>query len=168
MADNLLIPISGGTATVRTKDRGAGHDQVLTIADSTGTLLAFTSTGRVPTAPGAETSGGASTYRLLSAATTNAQVVKSAAGQLYAWHLTNLSSTSARFVKLYNKASAPTVGTDTPVLTLPLPAGGQANVAFPVGLVFATGIALAITGGVADSDTTSVAANDVIVNLAYA
>lgn len=166
MADNLLIPISGGTATVRTKDRGAGHDQVLTLADSAGTLLAFTN-GRVPTAPGAAATGGASLYRLLSAASTNAQVVKNTAGTVYGWHLTNLSGTTPRFVKLYNKASAPTVGTDTPVLTLPLPAGGQANVSFPTGLAFATGIAIAVTGGVADNDTTSVAANDVIVNLAF-
>lgn len=168
MADNLLIPISGGTATVRTKDRGAGHDQVLTIADSAGTLLTFTTSGRVPTALGATTTGGVSIYRVLSAATTNAASVKASAGQVYGWHITNLSATAARFVKLYNMATAPTVGTDTPVMTLPLPAGGQANVAFPTGIAFATGIALAITGALADSDTTAVAANDVVVNLAYA
>lgn len=161
MADNLLIPISGGTATVRTKDRGAGHDQVLTLADSGGALLTFTGSGRVPVALPS-----AAPWRLISAASTNAQVVRNTAGVLHAWHLSNLHATELRVVKLYDKASAPVVGTDTPVLTLPLPAGSQANVALPVGVTFAAGIAVAITGAVADSDTTAVGAGDVIVNLA--
>jgi hypothetical protein len=113
------------------------------------------------------TSGGLTIYRLLAAATTNAQSVKASAGQLYGYYIYN-ASTSAKFVKLYNKASAPTVGTDTPVITLPIPAGSAANMDFVEGIAFATGIALAITGVVTDADATAVAANDVVVNLFYA
>jgi len=54
------------------------------------------------------------------------------------------------------------VGTDTPVRVIPIPAGGGYDSWFPVGFSFATGIAYAITGAVGDSDTTAVAANDVV------
>jgi hypothetical protein len=62
------------------------------------------------------------------------------------------------------------VGTDTPVLTIGIPAGGiigMADFAGAPGVRFATGIAYAITGAYADADTTAVAAGDVDVNLIY-
>jgi hypothetical protein len=120
----------------------------------------------VPVVTRPVTTGGLTIFRLLAAATTNASSVKGSAGQVYGWYLFNTSA-ATKYVKLYNKATAPTVGTDTPVMTLPLPAGSAANVYFEDGIAFATGIALAITGAVADADTTAVAANDVIVNLFY-
>jgi len=53
-----------------------------------------------------------SVARLLSsAATTNATNVKTTYGNLYSLQLQNTSA-SARYLKLYNKATAPTVGTD--------------------------------------------------------
>ena len=67
-----------------------------------------------------------------------------------------------RYLKLYNKASAPTVGTDVPVLTVALAPGaptlvqGGAN-----GLRFTTGIALALTTNAPDADTTAVAAAEI-------
>jgi hypothetical protein len=113
------------------------------------------------------TSGGATIYRLLSAATTNSNNIKASAGQLYGWYLFNTSA-SIKYVKLYNKATAPTVGTDVPVLTFPLPpTDGAVQNPSGVGIAFATGIGIAITGGAADADTTAVAANDVIINLFY-
>jgi hypothetical protein len=112
------------------------------------------------------TSGGLSIYRLLSAATTNGNNIKASAGQIYGWYLYNTAA-SVKFVKLYNKASAPTVGTDTPVMTIPLPATSGANVFTDSGIAFGTGISVAITGAVGDADTTAVAANDVIVNFLY-
>jgi hypothetical protein len=115
---------------------------------------------------GPRTSGGLSITRLLSGASTNATSVTSAATQLYGWHLYN-SSAAAKFIKVYNTASSPTVGTDTPVLTLPLPAGAAANVHFTHGITLSTGFGFAITGAVGDADTTAVAANDVVVNFLY-
>lgn len=116
--------------------------------------------------PRGGTTGGHSLTRILSAATTNATSIKASAGQVYGWYLFNTSA-STKFLKLYNKASAPTVGTDTPLMTIPIPSGSGANVEFTIGIPFATGIALAITGSIADSDTTAVALNDVVVNLLY-
>lgn len=109
-------------------------------------------------------------HKLISAATTNATSVKASAAQLGVLVAINVS-TVARFLKLYNKASAPTVGTDTPVWVVPIPAGSNgAGVAVPIpgGLAFSTGLAYAITANIADSDNTAVAAGDVVVNLGYA
>ena len=102
-----------------------------------------------------------------SAATTNATLVKATAGTLFAIGASNIGLAVA-FVKLYNKASAPTVGTDVPVLTLVLPP--MAVLEFDMGALgyrFSAGIALAITNLAADSDTTAVAAAQVKVLTSY-
>jgi hypothetical protein len=107
-------------------------------------------------------------YKLISAATTNATSVSATANTLlYGYYISNTNA-AVRYVKFYNKASAPTVGTDVPVLVLAIPASGAANVSFPAGINFTTGLAFATTTGAADTDTAAVALNEVIVNLAYA
>jgi len=140
--------------------------------DGSGTALPVSGTfwqatqpvsGSVSLAP--VTSGGLSPYRNLSLLVAGASV-KASAGQLYGYYLEN-NAASARYVKFYDKASAPVVASDTPVLTLPLPAGAAANLTLPIGLVFATGIAICATGGVGDTDSTAPSANDVVVNLFY-
>jgi len=98
-------------------------------------------------------------FRLISAASTNATSLKASAGTLYQLY-------AVRYIKFYNKASAPTVGTDTPVATFPIPAsatGAGFQINFDPGFDFSTGIAYATTTGVADSDTAAVAANEIIV-----
>lgn len=116
----------------------------------------------------AATSGGLTSYVLLSAASTNATSVKGSAGQLSYLHVTNRHASAVYYLKLYNKATAPTVGTDTPVQVYPIPPSfGGFNIALSPGLDFSTGIAFAITAGVANSDTAAVTANDVVVNLGY-
>lgn len=118
----------------------------------------------------AKTSGGATPYKLNSAATTNATSVKASAGQLYMVTASNTNA-AVRYLKLYDKASTPTVGTDTPVLAFAVPgntAGAGTNIPVPpCGLQFANGIAFALTTGAADSDTAAVAANEIVVNLGY-
>lgn len=114
--------------------------------------------------------GGATTYTLnASAASTNATSVKASAGTLYSATVFNLNA-SPRYFKLYNKASSPTVGTDTPVATFMIPgnaSGAGFNIQFPVGAAFATGIAYALTTGMATSDTGAVAASEITVHLTY-
>jgi hypothetical protein len=110
-------------------------------------------------------SGGPTLYRIMSAANTNAQLLNSGARQVYGWYFVNNSST-AKFVKFYNKASSPTVGSDTPYFTLTIPSPGSANgagtnIEFSLGIPFSLGVALAITGAIADSDTTAVGLNDI-------
>jgi len=102
-----------------------------------------------------------------SAATTNATSIKASAGTVYGISVANAGAAAA-FVKFYNKASAPTVGTDVPVMVICIPASTSLNLDMgQTGHRFGTGIALAITNLVADSDTTAVAANQVKVATAY-
>jgi len=98
-----------------------------------------------------------------SAATTNAAFIKNAAGTVYNILASNTNA-AARFVKFYNKASAPTVGTDVPIITITVPANGTVHADMgTLGHRFATGIAIAITAGSADSDTAAIGANEVKV-----
>lgn len=112
------------------------------------------------------TSGGLVASKTISAATTNATVVKASAGQIYTLYANNVNA-AVRYLKLYNKATAPTVGTDVPVMTLAIPAGGVVNLSFFGGLAFSAGIAFALTTGVADADTAAVAASEHVVNIGY-
>jgi len=119
---------------------------------------------------GAWARGGLTPYKLNSAASTNATSVKASAGTLGAIIVTNINA-AVRYLKFYNKASSPTVGTDTPVLVFAIPGNtAGAGIAVPLpphGFSFTTGIAFALTTGAADSDTGAVAANEQIVNLGY-
>ena len=109
---------------------------------------------------------GTSDFHLVSAATTNASSIKASGGQVYGYELGNNGAADA-YVKLYNKASAPTVGTDTPFRTIYVPKGSARSFHSTTGLNMGTGIALAITGAAADSDSTAVAANQVTVEIDY-
>ena len=119
--------------------------------------------------------GGGSTsalpFRLISAASTNATSVKSSAGTITTIAAVSMNETTVSYLKIYDKATAPTVGTDVPVLTIPVPTHTQgAGIVIPIpnGVTFSNGIAIAVTGGVADSDTTAVGADEVVINLTYA
>ena len=105
--------------------------------------------------------GGSATARLVSAAaSTNATVVKASAGKVFT--ITGYNAAAAlRYLKLYNKATAPTVGTDTPVFTYVLPATAAFQFQIPGGFQFATGIGFALTTGVADADTGALTLADV-------
>lgn len=111
---------------------------------------------------------GLSTFSLpSSAASTNATSITTVARSLLSISCSNTSA-SAKFVKLYNKASAPTVGTDIPVYTIALPATSSLTIEFGIlGQRFTTGLAMAITGAIGDADATAVAAGDVKVLMAY-
>jgi hypothetical protein len=106
-------------------------------------------------------------HTLVSAAGTNATSVKAGQASIGTIILSN-TSLSTKFVKFFNKASAPTVGTDTPVLQFAVSAGQTLDVSTSfAGLRLSTGFAYAITGGSALLDTTAVAAGDVLVNITY-
>ena len=106
-------------------------------------------------------------YTLNSAATTNAVAVKASAGTVYAVAVTNTSA-AVKYLKIYNKATAPTVGTDVPLITIPIAPTAIANITWAdKGLRFATGIGIATTTGIAYTDTTAVAANDLQITISY-
>lgn len=130
----------------------------------------MTRNGAQVTAVYAQTSGGYTPGKLISAASTNATSIKASAGTLGFLVVLNTNA-SVRYLKLYNKSSAPTVGTDTPVIVIPIPgdaAGGGVAVPIPTqGIAFSSGIAFALTTGSADSDTGAVGAGDVVVSYGY-
>ncbi len=116
------------------------------------------------------TGGFASVSRLLSsAASTNATAVKATAGRLYKVKGFNAAA-GIRYLKLYNKAAAPTVGTDTPVVTLALAPSQPFDLDLgAIGQYFATGIAYALTTGSSDIDTGALVAADIVgMNIWYA
>ena len=92
-------------------------------------------------------------------------VIKNGPGEVGGWHLVN-NAVGARYVKLYDKATAPT-SADTPKLTVLVPANGAANLLAVCGIDFTAGIGVRVTTGVADNDTGAPTTNDVIVNLFY-
>lgn len=99
-----------------------------------------------------------SAFSTTGAASTNATSVKTSSGSLFEISVSNPTA-SPVFFKFYNKASAPTVGTDVPILTIPVPAGGTAIESFGAnGKRLTTGLAWALTGAVAATDTAAVAA----------
>jgi hypothetical protein len=112
------------------------------------------------------TSGGLTLAHTVLAASTNATSLKASAGQVYSFCLNN-NTTYPIFLKLYNKASAPTVGTDTPVNVLEAQAGVPICKFTEQGFAFATGIAWATTKLATDADTTAVALNDGTVEFGY-
>lgn len=109
------------------------------------------------------------TSRIVSAAaSTNATSAKTAAGNVYAINGYNAAA-AVKYLKLYNKATAPTVGTDTPVMTLALEPTRSFQFYFASGYYFSTGIAYALTGAAADADATALTAADVVgLNISYA
>ena len=86
---------------------------------------------------------------------------------LFGYYLSNKSN-SPIYVKFYNKATAPTVGTDTPILTLPIPAYSAANQEFLGGIdEFPLGLGIGCTTGPTDDAVGGTTTNDLIVNVFY-
>ena len=111
--------------------------------------------------------------KLISAAGVNAQCLNPVAS-LVGFIVVSNTSTNPRFVKFYDEATAPNVGVDVPLLTFiasgDVTGTSGTSTSVPIagaGLQFLNGIAIAITGGAADSDTTAINANDVTVNLGW-
>ena len=114
--------------------------------------------------------GGWTPYTYVSTASTNANNLKASAGSIGSIQVFNNSGTIG-YLKLFNKASSPTVGTDTPVKNILIPANNQGTGAvIPLGdsaVSFSLGISFAVTGGIALLDATATAANVFSINIDY-
>ena len=115
----------------------------------------------------------ATPYFVNSAATTNGALILTGTSSVHSLWATNEGASPA-YIKLYNKATAPTVGTDVPEMIIPVPAavGGVPGVANPnMGFIpfrFALGLGIAITRNAIFSDTTAIGAGEVKVKLSRA
>lgn len=97
---------------------------------------------------------------------TNTKLIKGSSGIVTGWKIYN-NTMYPIYVKLYNKATLPIPGTDTPQQTIGVDAGlGEINPAGP-GTVFTLGIGRAITKLMPDGDSTPVAAGDCSVDIFY-
>lgn len=101
-------------------------------------------------------------FRLISAATVNNTLFNGAPTWVGRVLVTNTAATM-RFLKFYDKATAPVAGTDTPVLTVGIPTLSSGT--FLISHKFVNGLGIAITANIADNDNTAVALNDVAVNI---
>lgn len=167
MADSSVAITAGSGTSISTRTNASSeHIQVVTLGiDGSDSLVPHSTTGlSVIVQP--DTSGGLTYHHKIGAGSTNATSLKGSAGQLYGWMATN-SDTSWVYIKFYNKASAPTVGSDTVVMAVGLPPGGGANAFVPHGIVFSTGIAYSLVAGITDASTTAVTADKVQVALLY-
>lgn len=99
--------------------------------------------------------------RIVSAANSNnATVAKDNRAKLFRTTGLNAAA-STRYLKFYDKLTSPAVGTDTPKLTVALPASTAFSIDFG-GLIFSNGLSYALVTGSADSDNTSVTAADIL------
>jgi hypothetical protein len=111
-------------------------------------------------------------FQLIAAAGTNATVVKASPGIVNAVYFSGAAA-SNQFLKFYDMATAPTVGTTTVKLTFVAATNGanpngNVSVFAPThGIKFSNGISIAITGGIANGDTTAVGASTCAVNVLY-
>lgn len=104
-----------------------------------------------------------------SAASTNATSVSTTACVLTNIVVVNTTAT-AYYLKIYNKASAPTVGTDVPVQTFVVRAnttdGGLTQILLPQPITLSLGLGFGLTAGVAGTDTAA-AVTGIGINLGY-
>lgn len=94
------------------------------------------------------------------------RIAKASPGRLYGWSVSNANA-AAIYVKLYNKATAPTQA-DTPVMTIRVPAAAAVAFSSIIGIGFTAGISARAVTAVADNSVAAPAANDVVAALFYA
>lgn len=100
----------------------------------------------------------------VSTADTNAAVLLARQGILGHIQASNVNA-AVRYLKVYDKATAPTVGTDVPKYTILLPIGGVGILHLPMqGSEFINGIAIALTVEATVAGTTGVSASEHVVN----
>lgn len=112
--------------------------------------------------------GHATYHTAISAASTNATNVKTTNANVASLNLVNTTA-SLRYFKVFNLATAPTMGTSTPVLNYAITPNSSVSIDCGFGGIrLSNGLSYAITAGQALLDTTAVGAGDVLVNIAYA
>jgi hypothetical protein len=161
---NALIAAAQTLATVTTVNT---VNTLTTITTAPALVASTAAIGDVGIQIRANATGAATVFKFTAAATANPASVKATAGRVVGWNLYNTTA-AIKVFRFYNLAVAPTVGTSVPTFVVPIAPNSASNVSIPVGISFATGIAIACTGAIADLDTTVTAANDVLGEIFYA
>jgi hypothetical protein len=162
--------VSGGTVQAFTVLHPATFAQHHVTTDITRILSNTITAGAGQATSGSQRvvlAGQCSNHRFVGANTTNSLNIKNTAGTLWSVQAANINA-AVRYLKLYDKATAPTVGTDTPIVVIPLPTGAaNVNVVFPEGLNFTLGLGRGLVTGILDSDATAPAASEQVVSIQY-
>lgn len=165
---DIVGALPAGTAAIGKLAANSGVD--IGDVDVTSISAGSNNIGNVGIIP--RTSGGMTIFRSIDIDETEEEV-KATAGQLFS--IIAMNKTAAPlYLKFYNATAANvSVGTTTPVLTIPVPANADSDVAGfvwnnEIGFAFGTAITVACTTGVADNDTGAPGANDCVINLGYA
>ena len=105
-----------------------------------------------------------------SANSTNATSVKGSSGAVFNMIIHNTHSGGANnsiAFRLYNKSTAPVVGTDVPMIVIHVSPNSSKEINFTSGITFTDGIAYSITDGDTLLDATAVSADGVQVYIGY-
>lgn len=142
-------------------------------------LASLNTTAAAPVAAGTNTigavglvpmvAGGLSTYSIIAANTNNSTLISAGPHNVYTITVYNPTATIA-WLKLYDKATAPNCGTDTPKERHMIPAstsGAGAVIPSDLGTSFSLGLGFCIVTGVADNDNTAPAAGSAVINVRY-
>jgi hypothetical protein len=160
---NSSVPITPGTGTdidTRTTTTDGNHRQVIVIGDpatDAGVAPVDVAYGLAVDVKRAQPVSSAF-HVITAAASANAQNVKAGAGTLRGFSFFNATDVPL-YLKFHNTAGTPTPGSGV-VRTFGIQAGVHISVTIPGGLTFATGIAITIVKGIADSDTSQTAVNE--------
>lgn len=172
----IAVDIFGNTCTSGSGGGGGGDataaNQVITNT-KLDTLIAGV-LGPIPTQAGsvsiggvsllATTTGGCTPGKILSAASNNSTLIGSAGTRTLCKLVAINTSATIYYLKTYDKATAPTCGTDTPVATYPIPPS-NGGVAVPLGTygeAYALGLGICYVAGLADNDNTNAATGTAI------
>jgi hypothetical protein len=106
-----------------------------------------------------------------STATTNSTLIRGSAGSVFNIIVHNTHSGggggSAITLRFYDKATAPVVGTDVPMIIIHVQSNDSKEINFTSGITFKNGIAYSITAGNALLDSTPVSTDGVQVYIGY-
>lgn len=116
---------------------------------------------------GLSSAGSANSFSLVSAATTNATVIKSSSGRLVGWNIANTTA-SWLYVKMYNTAIAPVVGTTAVLRTIGVPPNSVNYINIDSGISIFTGLSMSTTVNSVATDATAVTAGALVINIFYA
>lgn len=104
-----------------------------------------------------------------STASTNATLIRGSAGSVFniIVHNTHGGVGSSITLRFYDKATAPVVGTDVPMIIIHIGANTSKELNFTSGITFKNGIAYSLTAGDSLMDATAVDADGVQVYIGY-
>ena len=158
--EELTTEVLGGRGT----NAAGSAPSVLVAGGSVAVTGSVTTSGTVTNTQTFPATGGPALFTNNTGAAT---VVKATAGTIYTLNANNTTA-AARYVRLFQKATAPTLGTDVPSVVVTVPAGSSKEISFaPGGLTFGSGIGVAVTTDAAQLGSTVATAGDVQLTISY-